>query len=86
MTSPSIPLCEFCQQNPGSLLCDAVIPAESADPKKSHTCDRRICRNCAGAPLTQMHINRGGRVRNCWDTRDICPECRAAGRKTGFES
>ncbi len=84
MTSPSIPICEFCQQTPGPLLCDAVIPG--TDPKTSKTCDRRVCRNCAGAPHAQMHVNRGGRSRNSWDTRDICPECRAAGRKTGFES
>lgn len=86
MTSPSIPACEFCRNNPGPLLCDAVVRTESSDPKSVRTCDRRICRNCAGAPVTTMHVNRGGGGRNSWDSRDICPECRAAGRKTGFES
>ena len=86
MTSPSIPICEFCNENPGPLLCDAIVSGDTKDSKVKQTCDRRICRKCAGAPLAQMHINRGGRGRNYFDTRDICPECRAAGRNTGFES
>ena len=84
MTSPSVPMCEFCLQHPGPLLCDAIVSGDAKDSKVRQTCDRRMCRNCAGQPITTMHINRGSRGSG-WDSRDICPECKAAGRKTGFE-
>jgi hypothetical protein len=63
--------CAFCGA-PSSLLCDGRL----VDGK---TCDKRICRRCAGpwrahVSLQLKNGRRGG------DTRDLCPDCAKAGR------
>jgi hypothetical protein len=64
------PKCEFCG-GPSTLLCDGA----SADaPAK--TCDKQICRACAGLPVALVHKRVKGIGSRC-DTRDLCPECRA---------
>ena len=63
--------CEFCNMR-STLLCDGKLPS-------GKTCDKRICRRCAAEPKGNIHLNMGRK--GCrWDTRDLCPECRAAGR------
>ncbi len=66
-------ICEFCGQQPGNLLCDGRI--SMGDIGHSRTCDRQMCRACAGPPVALV---RGG---NAGPTRDLCPACREANRK-----
>ncbi len=70
------PVCEFCRVNPGHLLCDARVRAGLGG--LTRTCDRRVCRNCAGRPTQTMFLRMKGGCRT--DTRDLCPDCHAAGR------
>jgi hypothetical protein len=64
--------CAFCG-SPSTLLCDGRL---SRDNYK--TCDKPVCRKCAGNPVGSMHLNMGRK--GCWwDTRDLCPDCIKAG-------
>lgn len=78
MQVKALPDCSFCgARGAGRLLCDGRI---STGEQLTHvkTCDRVMCRSCAGDPVLNIHLKTrsGGR----WDTRDLCPECRSAGR------
>jgi hypothetical protein len=71
-------ICAFCGQ-PSYLLCDGdVSPAGQVTHRR--TCDKPICRACAGQPIALVHGIRNGRRHG--DTRDLCPDCRAAARTT----
>jgi hypothetical protein len=63
-------LCEFCSAR-SSLLCDGKLP-------DGRTCDKRICRAHARMVAHVSLQTKGGR--RC-DTRDLCPDCIAAGRE-----
>jgi hypothetical protein len=73
----AFPSCEFCgAAGAGALLCDGQL-----SPGKS--CDRRMCRKCAGKPVSVIHMQsqkKGGGRACAWDSRDLCPNCRKAGR------
>lgn len=64
-------ICQFCNQR-STLLCDGKVKV--GDVGHSRTCNKRMCRACAGVPLALAH------GRNAGGTRDLCPECRKAGR------
>ncbi len=71
------PVCEFCRVNPGHLLCDGRL-SDPAQVTHFRTCDKRVCRTCAGKPTQTMFLRMKGGCRT--DTRDLCPDCRQAGR------
>lgn len=62
----------FYRMGRSDLLCDGRIPV--GDVGHTRTCDKRICRACAGRPIALVTVatNRGRRG----DTRDLCPDCR----------
>ena len=59
--------CEFCGKK-GDILCDGVLYAKK-------TCDRRMCRKCAGAAVELVT----DAMYRC-STRDLCLWCRRSGR------
>lgn len=64
-------VCEFCNAL-GSLLCDGKVDG-------GKTCDKRMCRAHAHRA---MHLSIRTKLGCRTDSRDLCPDCIAAGRKT----
>lgn len=68
--------CEFCS-HPSQLLCDGRLPVGGTGHTRS--CDKRMCRKCATRPVALVTESHEGRRRG--NTRDLCPDCRKAGRE-----
>lgn len=85
--------CEFCKTSIATLQCDGLLdpptPAElqtvmgglRAAKRTIKTCDRWMCRSCAGLPALQFHVRRSKPARSGTETLDLCPDCQQAGRK-----
>lgn len=61
-------LCEFCSLSVGTLLCDGEAEVG--------TCDRLMCRQCAGEPVGVAFVCQRPMKKSTVLTRDLCPACR----------
>lgn len=57
-------MCELCRKRIGSIRCDGLVNG-------GQTCDRRMCRKCAGAAVELVT----DAMYRC-TTRDLCPDCK----------